>query len=50
MLYKANMQRFANGVQTGVEAFGTLKTIYHCGQAAFALGTRLGAAAVPFLL
>ena len=50
MLFKADMQRFANGVQTGIEAFGAMKSIYYCGQAAFSLGTRLGAAAVPFLL
>ena len=46
MLFKQDMRRFTDGVQTGLEAFGTLKTLYHCGQAAFSLGTRIA----PFLL
>ena len=50
MIFKADMQRIAHGVQTGVEAVGALKSLYYCGQAAFSLGTRLGAAAIPFLL
>ena len=50
MINKQGIQKIAHGVQTGIEAFGALKGIYHAGQMAFGIGRTLGAAAIPFIL
>jgi hypothetical protein len=50
MLHKSRIQQIVHGVQTGVETFGAIKGLYAAGQAAFSLGARVGAAAVPFIL
>ena len=50
MLFKARAAQIAHGLQTGVETFGALKGLYNLSQAAFSIGTRIGAAAIPFIL
>ena len=50
MLFKARVHQIANGIQTGVELYGGLKGLYQAGMAAFTVGTRIGAAAIPFIL